>query len=146
MLVDTIDGINLKQTRNGILIFYDNSRKKWLSIFRESLSFGINNSNITGKRWLSTTGIVTNLNSYMLPRNGTIVSCTIQTKNVCNAKFSIRDKDNELFNIQLNSQSGKTIDDLNIDISNQDHIKVLLETVSGNVDYPIMCLEISWRN
>ena len=71
----------LYQDSNGILLFYDYSRSKFLSTLRESLSFGINHRNISANQWLFLTGkIPSNVVGYKIPRDATITAITIQTK------------------------------------------------------------------
>lgn len=138
----------LTQDVNGILLFYDNSRSKNLSVTRESLTYGVDHKNISGDRWLQLTGqIPTNILGYKVPRNGTITAITVQTQNIATCNFYIR-KNNSVTNIYTSSLVGvsnKVDDNLNVDINQGDFLQTLLSVGGGVVDYPILLLEIAWR-
>ena len=149
MLRDIIrPNINLIQNSNGIILFYDTTRNKNLSVTRENLTFGIKHSSIIGERWLQTTGnIPTNILGYKIPRNGVITSVTIQTKNNSNCLFEIK-KNNDIstiYSINLVNSLEKINDNLDIDVNTGDFIQIKLLVNSGVVDYPLIYLEIAWR-
>ena len=143
MLRDTIvqsQSQQFIQNANGILLFYDNSRSKYLSATRESFAFGINHRNITDSQWLLLTSRNrSNLTGYKIPRNATITSLTIQTQNaVPNCVFYIRRNgvSANLTSITLTSQTSNTVDNLNIDITQNDWLQSYLQINSDNVDFP----------
>jgi len=144
----TRPNIPLTQNSNGIILFYDTIRNKNLSITRENISFGINHKNISGERWLQTTGnIPSNILGYKVPRNGTITAATIQTQNLANCDFEIK-KNNAIpviHTLNLSNELEQINDNLNININEGDFLQVLLTVNSSNVDFPLIFLEIAWR-
>ena len=150
MLRDTIsvNQLNIKQDINGIFLFYDNSRNKYLSTSRESFSFGMNNRNISNDRWLTViSGIYSNLSGYRTYRNSTITSMSVQTQNSSDCIFHIR-KNGVTSNfspISLNNEKGKSLDNLDINLDVNDYLQCFLEVNSGNVDYPVLLIELAWR-
>lgn len=153
MLRDTIvnpsQAQQFTQDSNGILLFYDNSRSKYLSTSRQILSFGINHRNIAASQWMMATSRVrTNIIGYKIPRNATITALTTQTQNsVANCSFDIR-KNNSITNIvsvTLIGQTSNVTDNLNVDININDWLQVFLQVNSDNVDNPLLNLEIAWR-
>jgi len=149
MLRDTVQtSQRTKQDSNGIFLFYDSSRSKFLSVTRPIICFGSNHSNISNDRWLSLiSNIPSNTSSYKIVRNGTITSISVQSKNNSNCTFRIR-KNNiplDLTTLELNNQNSKVIDNLNIDVNINDYIQCYMSVISGNIDYPVLVLELAWR-
>jgi hypothetical protein len=149
MLRDIVrPNVNFTQNGDGIILFYDTTRNKMISVSRENLSFGIKNKNIIGDRWLQTTAnIPSNILGYKIPRNGTITSVTTQTQNISNCDFEIK-KNNVITSIHtlsLTNEVEKINDNLNININSGDFLQCRLVVSSGNVDYPLIFLEIAWR-
>jgi len=150
MLRDTItpSQLNIKQDINGVFLFYDTTRNKYLSSSRESFSFGLNNRNISNNRWLMvTSGIYSNLSGYRTYRNATITSLSVQTKNQSFCIFYIRKNGSEsnIYNISLNNEYGKSLDNLDENLNINDYLQCYLQITSGNVDYPILLVEFAWR-
>ena len=150
MLRDTISpiGQRFKQNADGTLLYLDFSRAKYLSSSREHLFFGSNNRNISVNRWLRTiTNIPTNVSSYKLSRDGTIISTTVQTQNPANCTFHIRKNGDpsDISTTVLNGSSGIVNDNLNIDVDGDDWIQVYMSIQPGNVDYPVVTIEFAWR-
>ncbi len=141
--------IPMKQDSNGIFLFLDSSRSKYLSSSRENFSFGINHRNINASRWLRTTGdIPSNVNGYLIPRNATITSVSIQLQNTTtNSTIYIRKNKvlTTIVPIPLISTDSSILDNLNIDLNSGDYLQAYLSISSGNVDYPLLNLEIAWR-
>jgi len=142
--------IPMKQDTNGILLFLDNSRSKYISTSRENFTFGINHANLSNTMWLMATGGVRTITSgYKIPRNATITSVTIQSENiVTNASFQILRNNTTippLTTAILLNQSSISVDNLDVDIDKDDWLQCRLVPVVGNVDYPIVVLELAWR-
>ena len=147
MLRDTITS-NIRQGNNGIFLSYDSSRSKYLSFSRESFSFGIDNMNISDSRWLMViNGIYSNLSGYRIYRNATITSLSVQTENLSFCTFCIRKNRSEtnIQTITLTNEIGKTVDNLNDNLNINDYLQCYLEVNSGNVDYPVLLVELAWR-
>lgn len=141
-------GIALTQNSDGIILFEDTTRSKSLSITRENLSYGINHKNIIGERWLQTTSnIPTNILGYKIPRNGTITAITAQTQNITDCYFEVKKNNaiSTIYTMNLINVSEKIDDNLNIDVNLGDFIQTKLSVNSGDVDYPLIYLEIAWR-
>jgi len=149
MLRDIVrPNINLVQNTDGVVLFFDTTRNKMVSITRENLTFGIKHNNISGERWLQTTSnIPTNILGYKIPRNGTITAITAQTQNMANCAFEIKKNNaiSAIHNMSLLNVSQQINDNLNIDVNLGDYIQTKLLVNSGNVDYPLLYLEIAWR-
>jgi len=151
MLRDTIvrRQSQLTQDAHGIVLFYDNSRSKQLSITRESFSFGINHRNISSSQWMQlTTRNRSNVTGYKIIRDATLTSISVQTQNsVENCAFYVR-KNGVLTNITsitLIGQTSNVIDDLDVNVDKDDWIQIYLQVNSGNVDFPSLLLELAWR-
>ena len=151
MLRDTIvpqASQGLKQSPNGIMLFYDTSRSKWVSIARETFAFGIDHKNISNNRWLRIVGGSTsNTTGYKIPRNGIITSITVQTDSTSTCSFKIKKNGNptDICSIDLTNENSKTIDDLDIDLDLGDWLQAFVEILSSSVNYPEILLEIAWR-
>lgn len=138
----------LKQDSHGVLLFFDNSRSKFLSTTRQTYKFGIDHRSISNNRWLHAVNkIGTNVTGYRIPRNATITAITIQSQNITGTStFNIRRNDN-LTNISSTalSTAGITSDDLNVDIDKDDWLQLFMTVSSGNISYPLFVLELAWR-
>ncbi len=148
MLRDIVRPINIKQDSNGILLFYDNSRSKYISSTRPIFTFGIDHRNITDNRWMLLTGrIPSNNTGYKIPRKAIITSITVQTENLvpnCSFNIMINDSASNPLTISLVNEVSKVVDNLNTPLSQGDWIQILLLVNSGNVDFPIFTLELAW--
>ena len=150
MLRDILPPIteNFRQLSDGILLYYDDSRNKFLSTARETISFGLNRRNVSTDMWLTTiASIPSNNSSYKLPRNGTIVSSTIQTQTPANCTFHFRKNGiaTDIYTLQLIGSSSLVDNNVNIDVDTNDWIQVFMSVQSGNVDYPVLTIEFAWR-
>jgi len=149
MLRDTFVGPGAQfRQDNGLLLFYDLFRLKWISAARENVAFGIDHRNISSDRWMSLiSSIYSNVVGYRIPRNATITAVTIQTQNLTTCTFRIRKNNSpaNIMSINLAAESGKSNDDLDIDLSENDFLQCYLENITGNVDYPTLLLELAWR-
>jgi len=151
MLRDTVrksgGGTTFNQTSDGILLFYDTNRTKWLSTSREVFSFGIDHRNITSERYMETVGVITSSTGIRIPRNASITSIAVQTSNVATGVFRIRKNDvvTDIATLSLTSEQGKTQDNLSLDIDKDDWIQVLASPGAGQIDFPVLTLEIAWR-
>jgi hypothetical protein len=120
-----------------------------LSVARENLTFGVDHKNVSGKRWLKTTGnVVSSITGYKIPRDATITAITIETQNiVIDGRFNIRTNgsNTNIHTTQLSSEIEKIEDNLNYNINKGDYVQVFLWVVSGDVDYPVVTIEMAWR-
>jgi len=140
-------GIDLIQNGEGILMLYDIGRSKWLSISREFLTFGIDHSNLQSNHWMMTHNrIRSNIEGYYVCRNLTITLICVKTENKSTGQFEIMNKNNNIYTVELNNESNKSINNLNIDLSVNDSISILINVVKGKIDYPTVILETAWKN
>ena len=148
MLRDTIVKDSALKQVNGVLFYYDTSRGKWVSVFREVFSFTHNHRNIPNDMWLRIEGkIPSNLNGYLMTRDSVITSLSAKTENIADCVFRIR-KNGSPTNIASLTFIGQTtgqLNSLNIDLDAGDYIQCFLEVTSGDVDYPIVNVEIAAR-
>jgi len=152
MLRDTLPkrsgGTTFNQTSDGILLFFDTGRTKWLSTSRENIVFGINHKNLTDERYMFLSGkVVTSSTGLRVPRNATITSISVQTKNLAIGTFRVRRNDvvTDLTTLTLASEQGKSQDNLSIDINKDDWIQVIMSPGAGQIDFPVLNLELAWR-
>ena len=143
MLIDIVNRSLLRQTSNGIWFGYDTGRSKWLSAFREKIYFSVNHKNVGNSRWMTFETIPSNLGGYSALRDATITSLKLYNSTTTIASVKIYKNFTEIYTVSLSTESSKTIDDINIDINENEGIQV--EIVSGSLDYPIVSVELAWR-
>ena len=139
----------LKQDSNGLLQFYDVSRSRWLSVTRYNICFGLDHNNIEADRWFNMTGTVgSNTSGYRVPRDCIITCITVQAQNDADCVIVVRKNDNTstITSITLLSETGKTLDDLDVELDADDWVQLFLQITSGNVDYPEVTIELAWRD
>lgn len=147
MLRDTIVGrdSNLKQ-ENGVLYYWDVTRGKWVSVFRETLSFTHDHRNIPVDMWLRIQGgIPSNITGYSVTRDSIITTVSARAENPFSAVFRFRkngDPTNIVSLTVVSTESGYQ-NSLNINLDAGDYIQCFMEVTSGNVDYPIADVEIA---
>ncbi len=150
MLIDNYSpSNNLIQTNQGVLNYFDNIRGSWLSVHRSIFSFGLNHSDISGKRFMSLMSDMTSNNSsYVCFRNGVITAISANCKENANASFKIiknNDANNELYSLDLSDDSVKSIDNLNVNFLSHDIIQCIIEVnPSSFIDYPFITIEVAW--
>jgi hypothetical protein len=146
MLRDTVPGCPQFDYENGIIFIYDTERDKWLSVSRESVAFGIKNKNIMNDRWMCMAGDVQSISSgYRLYRDLTITAISFQNKEMANCVIELKCDGLTLYTLTLNSQTGKAVDNLDINLDGSDCLHVFLKIISGTVSFPELMVEISWR-
>jgi hypothetical protein len=151
MLRDNIQqsSIPMKQDINGILLFLDSSRSKYLSTTREIFSFSINHQSLNVPIWLMATGRTRTISTgYKIPRNGTITSISVQTSSiVTNGTFQILKNQNStpITSAQLLGVQSISIDNLDVNLDKDDWLQCKFAPSVGSVDYPIVNLEVAWR-
>lgn len=136
------------QGNDGLLYHFDMNRSKWLSVNRETLSFGINAKNITGKRYMSTGKLYSNLSGQKLLRDITITGISVQTGNVqCtfNVHLHKNSNTNSIYSVSLFNEASKVVDNINFDASKDDFIQMSIENNNIGVSYPEVMIEYSWR-
>lgn len=143
MLVDIVNRSLLRQTSSGVWVGYDTNRSKWLSAFREKIFFSTNHKNVGNSRWMAFENIPSNLGGYSTLRDATITSLKLYNSATTIASVKIYKNFSEIYTVSLSTESSKTIDDINIDVDENEGIQV--EIVSGSLDYPVVSIELAWR-
>lgn len=131
--------------KNGILYFFDKSRSKWLSVFREFIFFNINHNNLQTSQWMLQNGIRSNIQGYLISKNSTIVSISFLSNNESDLKIKIYNDNLNILNIPVINENKKIIENLNIDIDKNRIIKALLEIKNDIINFPTLKLELCWR-
>ncbi len=152
MLRDTIPGSSQQFKQDpttGVLLFYDQSRSMFISANRETFQYGIDHKNINRSMWMKVSGNVNTLtNGIIIPRNGLITCVSVSTQNVTtNCIFRIRSSITgaDIITISLSGSTFEIDDSLSVNINKDDYLRVYADVISGQIDYPILNLEIAWR-
>lgn len=150
MLRDTIVGrdSNLKQ-EDGVLFYWDVNRGKWVSVFREVFSFTHNHSNISNDIWLRIRDkIPSNLVGYSVTRDSIITTVSARAENPFSAtlRYRINGVLTNVVSLTLANEQAKVQNSLNINLDAGDYIQCFMEVNSGDVDYPIVDVEIAARS
>lgn len=153
MLRDTIPGRSSQQFKQdpitGVLLFYDQSRLMYISTDRESYQYGIDHKTINKSMWMKVSGNVNTLtNGIIISRNGVITCLSVSTQNIAaNCIFRIKSSISgiDIATITLSGSSFEIDDSLSININKNDYLRVYADVISGQIDYPILNLEIAWR-
>jgi len=136
------------QGNDGLLYHFDMNRSKWLSVNRETLSFGINAKNITGNRYMSTGKLYSNLSGQKLLRDITITGISVQTGNfqcTFNVHIHKNGNTNSIYSVNLFNEASKVVDNINFDAYKDDFIQMSIENSDIGVSYPEISVEYSWR-
>lgn len=151
MLIDTIQRTSNNQNKissSGILFFKDSTLNSWISTSSIFISFGINQKNISSERWLTTIS-PSNINGFRLIRDAVIKSVSVNSQTNTNCSFIIKRKNDptqEVYNITLTNESGKTLDNVNLKLNKDDIIQCYLKPhIDFDIDYPEVNIEIFWR-
>lgn len=147
MLRDTIVGrdSNLKQ-ENGVLYYWDVTRGKWVSVFRETLSFTHNRGQIPVALWLRIRDkMPSNIIGYSIVRDSIITTVSARGENPLSATFRFRRNGDptNLVSLTLTNEQAKSQNSLNISLDAGDYIQCYMEVDAGDVDYPIADVEIA---
>lgn len=137
---------NFRQGNDGVLFYYDDYRDKWLSSGNIFL-FGLNHRNIRPPRYLKTDGgVLTNNGGYRVSRNATITSVTVQFKSSASGTFQILvfRSLSEILVYQF-SVVGERGDNFLVDVDVNEDDVLRAKMTSGDVDYPVISTDISWR-
>lgn len=145
MLKDTIIESSIFRQQNGVIYYWDVNRSKWISIFRETISFNHNNSNINRSIWLRYNKIPSNITGCIVKRNSIITLVSVICKKSLNTVIELKKNENNIniYSLDLENEKSKIDDLLNIDIEYEDNIKCFLNINNGSIDYPIVNVEIA---
>jgi len=148
MLVDIPAGVKTKVAEDGILAIFDSSRDKWLSAERFRLMFSLTHRDIQGLRYLRTAGEpVSNMTGHRIVRDAIITAVAVQTSSDDSGTFTIKVRRGasvvDLYSISLSGEKGKTESNLNTDLDAADELISLI--TSGQVDAPVLTVELAWR-
>jgi len=136
------------QGSNGLLYHFDESRSKWLSVNRETISFGIAAKSIVGKRYATTGNFYSNLSGQKLLRDVTITGISVQTNNIqCTFLINIHKNKNtnSIYQVNLLNENSKVIDNIDFDLFKDDFLQVSIDNNDVPVSYPEILIEYCWR-
>ncbi len=149
MLVDNkYPTLNTKLDVNGLFTYYDPDRAIWNSPDRIALDFGLNHKRITGTRWMNLpSGMPSNNNGFPIIRNAVIISAIARTANpsYCTLYVHKNGNSSSLFSITIAGSNYSSNAALNIELSSGDFLQARLESDSGSINYPVLCIELSWK-
>lgn len=133
--------------QTGIMYVYDNSRSKWLSIFRFPVYFG--RRGLTEDQYLNVCGgvIPSNNSGIRLIRNATIVGMSAQIDASGTATFRVRKNDSatSLASLTVTAATGAQSSTTNVDLDAGDQIQAYLDS-SAKVEDPVFTIELAWRD
>jgi hypothetical protein len=131
----------------GDLFFYDAALSKFLSAARVNLVFSHAGNNLNSMYLKN--GEVNSLSvGLKMPRNGTIIKASANSKNNSNVIYQIR-KNGSFINIGnavtvINTRGGYN-NYLNVNFNAGDEIQIYMNVTSGTVNQPVVFLEAAWR-
>lgn len=131
--------------KNGILYVYDASRSKWLSAQRMFLIFGKDGKAKNQFLAFGAGTLYSNNSGYRLVRNATIVSIAgqLDESGICSIRIRKNDSTANILTLAI-SGMGNDNANVNVDLNAADYLQAYLES-SGQVDDPVVVLEIAWR-
>ena len=147
MLTDTVYRGPRFKTKEGILYFYDQSRNKWITPFRETAMFGISRNSLTESMWMQVIPTTySNNNGYQIIRSSLITAISIRTKTICECNFNLqRNNDGiNLFNLKIVDANQFTYDNLNIDLSKDDWLQISIDPNGQEISYPEVVVEYAY--
>lgn len=147
MLIDTVYRGPRFKTKESILYFFDQSRTKWITPFRETVMFGISRNSITDIMWMQLIPTTySNNNGYQIIRSSIITSISIRTKNICTCHFNLqRNNDGiNLFNLSIENVDHIIYDGLNIDLNKDDWLQISIDPNGQEISYPEVVVEYAF--
>jgi len=135
--------------KGGILCIYDEVRGKWLSVQRQTFTFG--RSGTTANQYLNYgVGELPSVSSgFRLPRNSCIVGMSVQTSEIDSYIIQLRRNGYNVshFSLGIVSDDGKSDITMNTDLSINDKLQCYLEYtgVGQGVPDPVVMIELAWR-
>jgi len=147
MLIDSVSQTQLRQTGDGISLFFDLSRSKWVSGSRYQSTFSIDHKSVSHSQWMDFHDVPSNINGDIIARNALIVSTTVRCRNNATGTFKIRRNGDltSLVEVSLSSEGIKVVNDLDIELDASDFLQVFLDNIVGSVDYPVIQVEVAYR-
>ena len=130
--------------KEGILYLYDASRGKWLSMIRQSVTFGIKRADGC---YLNVSDFSSSMSGWPALRSGVITGITAQASHGYSNKSFTLSKNNDptsLLTFQLTGHYYSN-GNLNIDFDANDLIKILASSQYSITYNVILNLEISWK-
>jgi len=130
---------------NGLLYIYDNIRGKWLSVQRQTLTFG--RRGLTKNMYINlNVGTLPSINSgFRLMRNAVITGLSFQIDHAGTGVASIRSNNitTNLTSISLSAATGNQDVSINLDLSQGDFLQAYVSSAAG-VEDPILVVELAW--
>lgn len=126
--------------------YYDKTRTKWLSMFREYMTFaGRDNQNNANEYMRCSSEFTSNQSSARLMHNMTLIGISAQTNGAETWTARVRKNGSvtNLASLVLTAVDGDSDDTLNIDFNVDDKIEVFID--GSGVDRPLVRLEFAQR-
>lgn len=129
---------------DGIGYFQDESRGKWLSLFRDTITATAFGQAITD-RYLKVGDVVTQgQQGVLMPRNGTLTTISGKSRSMQNWYLEVRKNGSQAPIVSQLISSGKGISPaINIDFQEGDWLQIFCD--GNNVSNPIAKIELAWR-
>ncbi len=131
---------------NGLLYAYDATRAKWLSVQRQTFTFGRKGN--SANQWLAFAGgsLASNNSGYRIMRNATIVGLSgqLDASGTCDMRVRRNDVATNIASLSLAAVTGLTDVTINVDLTATDFLQCYLEA-SSVVEDPMIVVEIAWR-
>jgi len=148
ILGTTTSSVTNVEVDGGILWVYDDTRSKWLSAERLIATAGRRGR--TKNIYLRLIdGQASNLAGYRIPRDGTIVSISAQTRGT--ETWVLRVRKNGLVtnvaSLSVSAAAGAHDVTLDVDVDESDRIEMYADTTAFfGIKDPFVMVEIAWRN
>lgn len=136
-----------RQTSEGLLALYDQSRSKWLSAARQVVYFGINHIAVKPERWLKIADVYSLNSGFELIRDMTVVAASIKVKNITTGEITLKYyRGGSLYTattLQLTAEAEESWNDLDIDLEVSDVLVAVM--TSGEMDCPVLSVELATK-
>jgi hypothetical protein len=133
--------------KNGFLCIYDSARSKWLSVDRQTLTFGRRGSSRDQYLNYFAGSLVSNASGLRLIRNAVITGITVQSETIGTFNISVLKNKTVtpvVYTASVTAGFGISIDNLNIDVLKDDFIQSMIDS-TGTAVSPMIILEFAWR-
>ena len=145
--VDLEDGqLDIKQ---GVLCIYDETRGLWLSVQRQTITFG--RPDQTSNQYLnySVGTLPSSVSGFRMMRNACVTGISVQTSDVDSYNIHIRanDVESNIVSLTVTGAFGASDDTINTNLTISDYLQCYLEyTGSGlGCEDPVVMIELAWR-
>lgn len=150
--ISPVSGDTFYRTDVDMLFYYDGSRSKWLSVNTSTYTCGRSTvlKNISAYLLVGDS-VQSSTEGFLLPRNGTIISASIDNSV---SVTSTRDTEIRVNNSEVNKATlsltlgnkSVSLDNINQDFSADDRLQVIiLSNSTDTLNNVIVTIEVAWR-